>query len=167
MAMPGGQTAQRTTARDAVDQWVHQLNEFFHAIMAGARAAGWDATTTAVRIREDPFGLGAPLDYEAPVLVLKRSDPATCEEQRITFEPRQRFTREAAGRIDVYSFPRLREAMLLRLPDTSGADDLTREEVEARVAVAPWKAFSPERLPLDADLEDRDRLVAFLRNLVE
>src|SRR5438128_9444769 len=111
--MPADGTTKPNTAKDAVDHWVSQLHQLFRAVEATANSAGWGATMSSTDIREDPFGLGAPLEYEAPVLVLKRPDPRTGDEQRITFEPRQRYAPGAAGRIDIYSYPRLREALLL------------------------------------------------------
>src|SRR5947209_8188463 len=165
--MQAGTASQPSTAKDLVNRWVEQLNEFFSGIREAAKAGRWDSTIEATTLQEDPFGLGMRLEYEAPVLVLKRPAPQTHEEQRITFEPRHRWAVGAAGRIDVYSYPRFREAMLLRLPDLTNAEALTWEEAEERVARAPWKAFSPERLPLDADLADRSRLLTFLESLVE
>lgn len=165
--MPADRITERNTAKDAVDHWVTQLHQLFDAVARNSKSAGWVATTSSTDIREDPFGLGAPLEYDAPVLILKRLDRRTGEEQRITFEPRQRYMLGAAGRIDVYSYPGLREAMLLRIPDATGAADLTWEETENRVARAPWKAFSPERLPLAADISRRASLAAFLNDLVE
>jgi hypothetical protein len=165
--MPAEKTRERGTARDAVDNWVGQLNELFRRVQDVAATGGWYPTEESIDIRENPFGFGAPFTYQAPVLVLKRPDPQTKDEQRITFEPRHRFTLGAAGRIDVYSYPSFREAMLLRVPDTAGAENLTWDEAEERVARAPWKAFTPERLPLDADVEDAGSLLAFLDNLVK
>jgi hypothetical protein len=164
--MSAQRTLERSTARGAVDRWVEQLRAFFESVKSAAGTAGWSAATEVIGIREDPFHLGARLEYEAPVLVLKRPDPRTAEEQRITFEPRNRYTIGAAGRIDVYSYPNFREAMLLRLPDTTGAENLTWEEAEERVATALWKAFSTERLPLAYQLDSPEGVVAFLEDMV-
>lgn len=154
------------TAQQAVNNWTYQLDRLFRSIEERARPAGWTSDRGTTAAQEDPFGLGASLAYEAPVLKLRRPDPQSGSEQRITFEPRHRFTIGAAGRIDVYSYPRFREAMLLRTPDIRGADNLTWEEAEERVADAPWRAFSPERLPLSVDLEDDSSLRQFLDDLV-
>jgi hypothetical protein len=164
--MTARETTQKNTARETIERWVAQLDELFRSLSEKATAHGWSAVTESTDIKEDPFGLGAPFQYVAPVLVLKRPAPGSDHEQRITFEPRHRYTMGAAGRIDVYAYPSLREALLLRIPDTSGAADLTREEAEERVSRAPWKAFSPERLPLDADLADTGRFLRFLDDLV-
>jgi hypothetical protein len=161
------QTSPATTARATLERWVAELGKLFDRIEQAAAATGWSAARSSVGVQEDPFGLGTPLRYEAPVLVLRRADPQTGDEQRITFEPRFRFAMGAAGRIDVYSFPRLREAMLLRVVSATSVDDLTWEQAQERVAEAPWRAYSPERLLLDADLQVPERLVAFLEELVQ
>ncbi len=119
-----------------------------------------------VLIQEEAFGLGVPIQYEAPMLILKRPDDQSGDEQKVTFEPRHRFTFGAAGRIDVYSYPAFREAMLLRTPTIANPEKMTWEEVEALVATAPWKALSTERLPLKVDLTDERSIVAFLNDLV-
>jgi hypothetical protein len=166
--MQTGAARHGNTAKDVVARWVTQLNQLFSRVEKAAKAGDWDAVTTGrITIEEDPFGLGMRLAYDAPVLVLKRPDPKTHEEQRITFEPRHRWTMGSAGRIDVYSYPRLRDVMLLRLPDLTDADALTWEQAEERVAATPWKVYSQDRLPLDADLADDSRLLAFLESLVE
>jgi hypothetical protein len=154
------------TARYAVERWVSQLEELFHTFSLAAAAGRWSATQSEIERREDPFWLGASLTYKAPLLILKRADPVTGEEQRVTFEPRHRFALGTPGRIDVYSFPRLREAMLFRVVDAANAADLTWEQAEALVAQTPWKAYSSDRLPLEADLSTPAGLLAFLESLV-
>lgn len=155
-----------TTAQNYVDNWCSQLRAFFDDIATIARPRGWNAAYTSTAITEDPFGIGARTNYDAPVLNLKRSGPGNGEGQQITFEPRHRITLGSAGRIDVYSYPQLREAMLLRVPDTNGADNLTWDDAEKLVAIAPWKAFSQERLPLSVNLSDKDSVRTFLEDLV-
>lgn len=150
------------TRQDVIDRWRAQLRELLSEVERAAAMGGWTGTWGTTEIREDPFGLGAALEYLAPVLVLRRPHPQTGEEQRITFEPRHRYTMGAAGRIDVYSFPGLREALLLRVPDVAGAESLTWDEAEERVSKAPWKIFSPDRLPLNFDLSSPASLCAFL-----
>src|SRR5438552_11559334 len=103
------------TAKGSVDNWLDQLTGFFNEIESAAKSGGWAASRSAKELEEDPFHLGARLSYEAPVLTLKRPDPQSGGEQKITFEPRFRYTIGAAGRIDVYSYPAFREAMLLRV----------------------------------------------------
>jgi hypothetical protein len=154
----------RATARDAFDSWTAQLGALFRRIEDAAPPAGWTASRDRVEIQEDPFGLGASVPYEAPVLVLRRKRNGA--EQRVTFEPRRRFAVGAAGRIDVYSHPALREAMLLRIPNPADAAGLTWEEADALAADTPWKAFSEERLPLSVDLADNRSLLGFLDDMV-
>lgn len=153
------------TAKDFVDTWTSQLNEFYDRIVAFASPRGWSSIKSNTDITEDPFHLGASIAYDAPVLTLKRADPQG-NEQRITFEPRHRFIMGAAGRIDVYSYPQFREAMFLRIADTSNAETLTWDQAEERVANAPWKAFSQGRLPLRVDLADGDSVREFFEDLV-
>jgi hypothetical protein len=156
----------KATARSSVDNWTGQLNDLFDRIANSASLSGWSSTRDRTEIREDPFSLGAPIMYEAPVLTLRRPDPQSGAEDRITFEPRHRYAIGAAGRIDVYSYPRLRDAMLLRILDTGNAENLTWEEAGDQVADAPWRAFSLERLPLSVDLANDHSLAAFLEDMV-
>lgn len=154
----------KVTAKDLVDHWLDQLDAFFQYVEATAIPNGWNISRGTTEISEDPFGLGASIPYTAPVLTLRRLQNGS--EQRITFEPRHRMTFGAAGRIDVYSYPTLREAMLLRTPNTVGAASLTLEEAENLVANAPWRAFSLERLPLSVEMADPNSLSQFLEDLV-
>ncbi len=154
----------RVTAGDAIDNWKSQIESLFDNIERSANSAGWIASRDVVQISEDPFSLGAPISYAAPLLVLKRMRNGL--EQRVTFEPRRRFAADAAGQVDVYSYPALRDAMLLRTPEASDAAKLTLEEAEDLVARAPWKALSDSRLPLDADMADPGSLVRFIEDMV-
>jgi hypothetical protein len=153
------------TVRGSIQNWTSQLKEFLERISEIAAADGWSVSFTDAERNEQPAGLGATITYTAPVLVLTRASDEG-HEIRITFEPRHRFTIGAAGRIDVYSYPSFREAMLLRVPDMRGAENLTWDEAEERVTAAPWKAFSSERMPLDVDLQSSSSIQIFLRAFV-
>lgn len=159
--MNGGQI----TAQDSIKRWTDQLKAFFDGISATATESGWTATYSAKDIKEDPFSLGASVSYVAPVLVLKRLRGNPEAEQRVTFEPVHRFTIGAAGRVDVYAHPTLREAMLLRSPDLKDSENLTWEEAEARVAHAPWALYSADRIPLRIDISAPNDLKSFLEDL--
>ncbi len=156
----------KLTAKDALDRWVANLRDLFDRIAAVAEQAGWSRADRIADAKEDPFSLGASIAYGVPVMVLTRPGCDGADEQSVTFEPRHRFTIGAAGRIDVYSSPALGEAMLLRIPNTNGVEDLTWEEAEERVEKAPWCAYSQERHPLDYNLDDDDSLLALLEELV-
>ncbi len=154
------------TAQDMVDTWRLQLQEFFDHIKDMAQATGWNGFYNRIDITEDPFGIGARISYQAPVLILERPFGEKNVSQQITFEPRHRNTLGSAGRIDVYSYPEMREAMLLRVPNIDGAKDLTQETAEKLIAETPWTAFSQERMPLRADLSSDEGVRAFLEDLV-
>ena len=159
--MNGGQI----TAQDSIKRWADQLKAFFDRIAATAAESGWAATYSSKDIKEDPFSLGASVSYVAPVLVLKRLRGNPEAEQRVTFEPVHRFTILAAGRVDVYAHPTLREAMLLRTPDLTNSENLTWEEAEERVAHAPWSLYSSDRIPLKSDILVPNDLKSFLEDL--
>jgi len=154
----------KLTVKDSIEHWKTQVLHFFDHIAAAARQDGWSETLSDTDVQEDPYALGASISYRAPVLVLRRSGPQGTE-QRVTFEPRHRFTLGAAGRIDVYSSPAIRDAMLLRTANTENAENLTFDEVEERVAEAPWRAFSVERMPLAVDFNSDSSIVQFLQDL--
>jgi hypothetical protein len=154
------------TAQDIVDTWRTQLREFFDHIKDIAEGDGWNGFYESTDITEDPFGIGARIAYTAPVLILERLVGKEQVSQRITFEPRHRNALGSAGRIDVYSYPDMREAMLLRVPITNGAQGLTQEDAEKLVAETPWTAFSQERMPLRADLSNDEGVRTFLNDLV-
>jgi hypothetical protein len=154
------------TAQNIVDSWRTQLKDYFDHVKDIASGSGWSGTYSSTDITEDPFGIGARLTYAAPVLILERSKHDIDESQRITFEPRHRNTIGSAGRIDVYSYPAMNEAMLLRIPDTKGTNVLTQEAAEQLVADTPWTAFSQERMPLYADLSSDQGMRRFLEDLV-
>ncbi|HEY3284961.1 MAG TPA: hypothetical protein VGN26_22030 [Armatimonadota bacterium] len=157
------------TAKGSLDHWTHQLDELFNRFSTASEDGGWSADRGKTEILEEPYGLGVPLSYEAPVLVLRRPSPRDRSEQRITFEPQARFVIGAAGRVDVYSYPQFREVMLLRVVDRGSippAEEMTPEAAEILAASAPWKAFSQERLPLQMDLSDDAGFLAFLEDLV-
>jgi hypothetical protein len=154
------------TAQDIVETWRRQLKDFFDNVLEVARESGWNGWYNSTEITEDPFGIGARVTYEAPVLQLERPEPETMFSQQITFEPRHRNTIGSAGRIDVYSYPEMHEAMLLRVPDTTGANAMTQEAAEQLVEKTPWTAFSTERMPLNADLTNDEGVSRFLADLV-
>lgn len=155
----------RLTVKDSIIKWTTQLKQFLDRVAVVAKADGWSESFSETPRSEQPPGLGANIDYNAPILVLTRAS-ANGEELRVTFEPRYRFTIGAAGRIDIYSYPAFREAMLLRTPNTNGAETLTWDEAEERVTEAPWKAFSTERLPLQVDFASDLSIQGFLKDLV-
>ena len=153
------------TVQTFVDNWCTQLKALFNDLAGVAAESNWTTSFTTIAVSEDPFGIGGQFEYEAPVLVLKRVQTDGYE-QNITFEPRHRYTLGAAGRIAVYSYPKLREAMLLRIPETKDTRNLTLDETEDLVGTAPWKAFSTERIPLKVDVAEGDSFRSFLEDLV-
>ncbi len=76
------------------------------------------------------------------------------------------FSTFATGRIDVYSYRALRDAMLLRRSDIADPGALTWEELETEIGHGDWKAYSTERLPLGVDLGSGASLRKFLADLV-
>jgi len=154
------------TAQDIVDTWRTQLREFFDHIKDIAEGDGWNGIYESTDIAEDPFGIGARIAYTVPVLILERPVGKEQASQQITFEPRHRNALGSAGRIDVYSYPAMHEAMLLRIPNTDSANDLTQETAEKLIAETPWTAFSQERMPLRADLSSDEGVRTFLEDLV-
>jgi hypothetical protein len=155
----------KLTVKDSISNWTAQVQEFLEQIAKAAREDGWHSAFSATEVREEPTGLGATLGYTVPVLELTRLNVANGEE-RITFEPRHRFTVGATGRIDVYSHPALRDAMLLRVLKVEHPEDRTWEELEKLVGKAPWRAFSTERLPLDVDFSSEPSIQHFFSDLV-
>ena len=154
------------TAQDIVDTWRTQLRKFFDHIKDIAESDGWNGSYSSTDITEDPFGIGARIACEAPVLLLERPFGKEKISQQITFEPRHRNSLGSAGRIDVYSYPEMREAMLLRVPNANGTQGLTQEATEKLVAETPWAAFSQERMPLHANLSSDEGIRTFLEDLV-
>ncbi len=149
------------TVQLSIDRWIEQLEGLFKQIETNAKATNWHASYGSKEIKEDPNGIGA-ISYNAPVLELKRIGEVTKKEERVIFEPYHRFTALAAGRIDVISYPALRELMLLRTPKIENANELTYEQIEDEVAKAPWVFYTTERIPLRVgplDAEEFNRLL--------
>ncbi len=153
-------------SQDIVDTWRTQLREFFDHVKDIAEGDGWHGFYESTDITEDLFGIGARIAYKAPVLILGRPFGKENISQQTTFEPRHQNALGSAGRIDVYSYPEMREAMLLRVPNTNGAQGLTQEATEKLVAETPWTAFSQERMRLNADLSNDEGVRASLTELV-
>ncbi len=155
------------TQQDILDHWLENLRSFFDKIKIAARPAGWNLIADQnIEITEELYVLGVNVSYTAPVLILERAEPVTIQTQQITFEPRHRNTLGSAGRIDVYSYPAMHEAMLLRIPTSDNANKLTFEAAEQRVEETPWTAYSTERMPLSADLTTPEGMRSFLDDLV-
>jgi len=155
----------KLTVSDSLTNWKDQVQSFLASVAGEALQDGWHATYSQTDVREEPVGIGATLSYTVPVLELSRIGPAGTE-QRITLEPRHRFTIGATGRIDVYSHPALRDAMLLRRSLMENPEGLTWEEIETEIGHGQWKAYSTERLPLNVDLTDGASIRQFLADLV-
>jgi len=154
------------TAQGIVDTWRTQLQIYFDHIKDIASSGGWNGFYSSTDITEDPFCIGADITYSAPVLILERPFGENNLSQQITFEPRHRNTIGSAGRIDVYSYPYMREALLLRVLKPLNAANLTMEQADQLVAITPWCAYSQERMPLKADLTTDDGVLSFLEDLV-
>jgi hypothetical protein len=154
------------TVQDSISNWTGQLNALLNWVSSTAESGGWHASFSERAVQEEPTGTGTSLTYAVPVLELSRVDPQG-NPQRVTFEPRHRFTILATGRIDVYSYPALREAMLLRILNVDNPETLTWEAIEGLVAHAPWAAFSMDRLPLSVDLGSEESVRKFLSDLAK
>jgi hypothetical protein len=131
-----------------------------------AKPGGWFASFPTKEVTEEPLGIGAPLTVTISMLILDRPCLNGGYAQKITFEPIHRYVVGAAGRIDVYSYPAMREAILLRRVAVNGIGNLTIDEAENLVAKAPWRAYSSENLPLKVDLTDQSSVIEFLNDLV-
>ena len=114
----------------------------------------------------DWLGPSRRVPRELICVELERGAPGSTVSQQITFEPRHRNTIGSAGRIDVYSYPEMHEAMLLRAPNIDGADGLTQEGAERLVGETPWTAYSQERMPLRVDLSSDEGVSRFFEDLV-
>jgi hypothetical protein len=154
------------TAITTIDLYRDQVARFLADIQRTAEADGWSGRQSTMEVTESPVGLGAPIVYSAPVLALSRTARKADAVERVVFEPHHRFTIGSAGRIDVTSFPAMREAMLLRRLHHPDLTSMTADELEELIAEEPWKAYSQELLPLSVDLADPDSLLAFLDDLV-
>lgn len=154
------------TAKDTISNWKNQLNDLFREISLNSRSGQWSAHLSEKSIREEPFGLGSPISYHAPILTLTRPGETENLSQRITFEPKHRYTIGSAGRIDIYSYPALRELMLLRIVAHDPVEEVTVEEAEELVRDAPWRLYTDTRIPLADDINDPEDLVVLLDALV-
>ena len=155
----------KLTMKDSIGNWTRQVHTFLEGISTAAKEDDWHTTFSECNVSEEPSGVGASLTYTIPVLELSRA-LSNGSAQRITFEPRYRFAIGATGRIDVYSHPASREAMLLRSSNVEDPESQTWEELEALIGKAPWRAFSTERLPLDVDFNSKPSVRRFLSDLV-
>lgn len=99
-------------------EWLEDLIQLFGDIREWAETEGWEVRTKPYELTEENLGT-----YSAPFLIIRTPG------EPVFVEPVARFVLGAQGRVDLYGYPSLTRAMLLRKRAGSGEKWIIKPEL--------------------------------------